>query len=113
LWQGNGTYNAQFPNLPSPSAFQTPNASVVDLEKARRSTVPDHPKKKRGCKKALICCVIAAILLVVGVVVAVIIIVRLRHHFREKHHHHKRTNCINVPGMYINGHWNHGYEKCT
>lgn len=113
LWQGNGNYGAQFPHLPSPSAFQTPNASVVDLEKARRSAISDHPKKNRGCKKAVICCIVLGVLLVLVVVAAVIIIVRLRHHFHNKYHHHKRMNCITVPGMYVNGHWNHGYEKCT
>lgn len=112
LWQGNGRYAAQFPNLPSPSAFQTPNASVVDLEKARRGAVPDPPKKKsHGKRKALICCIVAAILLVLGVVAAVIVVVRLRHYYQQKHHH--KRGCINVPGMYVNGQWEKGYQRCT
>lgn len=111
LWQGN--YATKYPNLPSPRTFQQSNSSrsgVVDLEKARRNDFADPPKKKRNCKrKALICGLVLLILLMLGIMAAIIVILRLKHH----HKHHKRGLCINVPGMFRNGEWQKGYQKCT
>lgn len=114
LWQGNGNYEAQYPNLPSPSAFQTPNAGITDLERTRRGAVSDYPqKKKRCCKRTtLVCCAVTVILLAFAVAAAIVIVMRLRHHFHDQHHH-TRMNCLTDPGMYVNGHWVKGYERCT
>jgi len=107
----NGVQDRQLPHeQPINNSFQASSTGIADLEKARSYRQQNSPKKKRHCaRKALICCVVAALLLVLGVVAVVLVIIRLRHH----HRHHKRMNCINVPGMWVDGEWENAYKKCS
>ena len=121
VWQGNSNgngsvaYNVRQPILPSPGAFETPNSSLVDLEKARRHSVSHHPKKKRGCcGKKMICCAIFAIGLLIGFVAAALIVERVRHHFQNKHSHPARAIlCGHRSGLVIEGRHTREYQKCT
>lgn len=110
-------YPAQYPTLPGPEDFKFQERGIEDLEKQRVRGYddedgeralkdPGHPDHKRHCKrKALLCCILIAMILALIPIIIVIVVVLRKH--RKLH-----SRCASVPGFYMNGQWQDGYQKC-